>query len=94
MSITKYQNMYKITNNKQDGPSLESSLYLNVSLRYLGPQDPGTFEPFDLVTLGPLPFSTTSCLLLFLPPTLLLWYSLVWFCIVQYRGDLSFDIGD
>ena len=50
MSITKYQNMYKITNNKQDGPSLESSLYLNVSLRYLGPWDPGTMGPCDAWT--------------------------------------------
>ena len=25
----------------QDGPSLESSSYLNLSLRYLGPWDPG-----------------------------------------------------
>ena len=40
---------------KQDGPSLESSSYLNVSLRYLGPL--GTR---DLGTLGPLPSSNTS----------------------------------
>ena len=26
----------------QDGPSLESSSYLNVTLRYFGPLDPGT----------------------------------------------------
>ena len=37
---------------KQDGPSLESSLYLNLSLRYLGPQDHWTFGPRDLGTLG------------------------------------------
>ena len=39
-------------NLKQDGPSLESSSYLNLSLRYLGPQDPWTFGPRDLGTLG------------------------------------------
>ena len=34
-------------NNKlrQDGPSLESSSYLNLSLRYLDPWDPWTLEP-------------------------------------------------
>ena len=37
---------------KQDGPSLESSSCLNVSLRYLGPWDPGTLEPLGLGTLG------------------------------------------
>ena len=85
---------------KQDGPSLESSSYLNVSLRYLGPWDPGTLGPLDLGTLGPwdswtssllqhlliLPL-TSSYLLLSLLPTLLLWNGLVW-------GGLSFDIGD
>ena len=45
---------------KQDGPSLESSSYLNVSLRYLGPWDPLTLEPLDLGTLGTLPSSNTS----------------------------------
>ena len=44
-------------NTEQDGPSLESSSYLNVSLRYLGPWDPGTLEPLDIWTLGPLPSS-------------------------------------
>ena len=72
---------------KQEGPSLESSSYLNVSLRYLGPWNPGTLGPLDHGTLGPwdswtssllqhlliLPL-TSSYLLLFLPPTLLLWY--------------------
>ena len=29
-------------NTEQDGPSLESSSYLNLSLRYLGPWGPGT----------------------------------------------------
>ena len=41
------------SNYQQDGPSLESSLYLNVSLRYLGPWDHWTLEPWDLGTLGP-----------------------------------------
>ena len=44
----------------QDGPCLESSSYLNVSLRNLGLWDPWTLEPFDLGTLGPLPSSNTS----------------------------------
>ena len=44
---------------EQDGPSLESSSYLNLSLRYLGSSDPGTFGPLDLGTLGPLPSSNT-----------------------------------
>ena len=61
-----------------------------MSLRYLGPWDPGTLGPLDLGTLGPwdswtssllqhlliLPL-TSSYLLLSLPPTLLLWYGLV-----------------
>ena len=38
---------------RQDGPSLESSSYLNVSLRYPSPLDPGTLGPLDLGTLGP-----------------------------------------
>ena len=45
---------------KQDGPSLESSSYLNLRLRYLGPQDLLTFGLLDFRTLGPLPSSTTS----------------------------------
>ena len=36
---------------KQDGPSSESSLYLNVTLRYLCPWDPWTLGPLDLVCL-------------------------------------------
>ena len=69
---------------KQDGPSLESSSYLNESLRYLGPLDPWTFEPSDLGTLGPLPPPTpphTSPYIL-LPPPISSSYShpLVWFC--------------
>ena len=34
---------------EQDGPSLESSSYFNMTLRYLGP-----LGPLDLFTLGPL----------------------------------------
>ena len=37
---------------KQDGPSLESSSYLNLRLRYLGPQDLLTQRPLDSWTLG------------------------------------------
>ena len=36
---------------QQDGPSLESSLYLNVSLRYLGPWDHWTLGLLDLKQL-------------------------------------------
>ena len=34
--------MIYFTNTKQDGPSLESSSYLNMTLGYLGLLDPGT----------------------------------------------------
>ena len=37
---------------KQDGPSLESSSYLNLRLRYLGPQDLLTQRTLDSWTLG------------------------------------------
>ena len=67
----------------QDGPSLESSSYLNLSLRYLWTQ-----RPWDSWTLGPLPSSTTSTYLfllhyptsfyLFLPPPSLL-TPMVWY---------------
>ena len=75
-----YRSYYYI----QDGPSLESSSYLNMTLRYLGPRepwDPWTFRPWDLWTLGlsnflPLPSSTTSSFF-FLPPSS--WFGLVWF---------------
>ena len=50
-----------VFNLKQDGPSLESSSYLNVSLRYLGPWDLGTPGPWNPQTLGLLD--------LFPPPT-------------------------
>ena len=43
---------------KQDGPSLESSSYLNVTFRYLGPWDPGTLGLKDAGTLGPLDLGT------------------------------------
>ena len=33
---------------EQDGPSLESSSYLNVTLRYLGPGDPWTLGPSSI----------------------------------------------
>ena len=54
---------------KQDGPPLESSSYLNVSLRYLGPWDPWTLGPLDLGTLGPWNPWTLGLLDLFPPPT-------------------------
>ena len=38
---------------KEDGPSLESNLYLNMTLKYLGPLNPWTLGPLDLGTLGP-----------------------------------------
>ena len=80
-----------VFNLEQDGPSLESSSYLNVTLGYLGPWDPWTLELLDLFP-PPLPPHTSSYLILSLPPTLLLWYCLVWFGM----GGLSFsfDIGD
>ena len=37
-------------NTEQDGPSLESSSYLNVSLGYLSPWNPWTLEPLVLGT--------------------------------------------
>ena len=58
--VSWYRVAISICRGKQDGPSLESSSYLNVSLRYLGPWHPGTLEPLDLGTLGPLPSSNTS----------------------------------
>ena len=70
---------------KQDGPSLESGSYLNVTLRYLGPWVSGTLGPWDPLTLalldyrtsGPIPSSTTSSYLL-------VWYDLVWFGVVWF----------
>ena len=79
-------------NLEQDGPSLESSSYLNVTLRYQGPQDLGTIGPWDSQTSSLLILPITSSYLLLsppiFPPTLLLWYGLVW------GGVLSCDIGD
>ena len=69
---------------EQDGPSLESSSYLNVTLKYLGPWDPGILGLLDLslpssnTSYFLLPPLTSSDLLLSLPPTLLLLYGLVW----------------
>ena len=82
---------------EQDGPSLESSSYLNVSFRYLDPWDPWTLEHLNLGTLGPLPSSNTSSYFLLHPLTssylilLLSSFGMVWFF---FGGGLSFDIGD
>ena len=43
---------------KEDGPSLESNLYLNMTLKYLGPLNPWTLGPLDLGTLGPSDLGT------------------------------------
>ena len=88
-------------NPKQDGPSLESSSYLNVSLSYLGPWDlgtlgpwnPWTLEPLDLGTLGPLSSSTTPSYFLLPPPTSSSYSSpLVWFGIGRWTFDLYIDV--
>ena len=78
-------------NRKQDGPSLESSVHLSMTLRYLGPWDPGSLGPLDLGTLVPPP---SSYLFSYSPP-------LVWFGMVRYGGrgsggveGVSCDIGD
>ena len=67
-----------IYNIKQDGPSLESSSYLNVSLRYLGPWDPWTLGLLDLF---PPPTHPDISPYILLPPPILSSYSpsLVWF---------------
>ena len=41
---------------EQDGPTLESSSYLNMTLRYLCPLDPGIMSPwtFGQLNLGTL----------------------------------------
>ena len=61
---------------KQDGPSLKSSPYLNVTLRYLGLWDPMNFGHLDSWNFGPLglfplppPPYTSSYLHLSLHPT-------------------------
>ena len=95
--------MMRTENIEQEGHSLEASSYLNLTSKYLGTWDPWTFGPLDrgpldswtssllLYFLLPPPISSSYCLflLLSLPPTLLLWYGLVWGGI-----QLSFDIGD
>ena len=65
---------------QQDGPSLESSLYLNVSLRNLGPWGPWTLEPFDLFP-PPTPLHNSPYILLpppisssYFPPLVLFGY--------------------
>ena len=80
---------------EQDGPSLESSSYLNVTLRYLGPLDPGTMNPLgtwtlgflDFRTLGPLPSSTTSYLFL-----LLHCFGMVWFGKGGWVGEMNYSM--
>ena len=81
---------------KQDGPSLESSSYLNVSLRYLGPWDPLTLEPLDLGTLGTLPSSNTSSYFplhpltssyLFLLPSS---FGMVWLWVVRLENEIGY----
>ena len=78
---------------EQDGPSLESSSYFNMTLRYFGLWDPGTLKPPDPGTFGLLDFHFfTSFLfhhLLILLPTSFL---LVWFGMVWYGGGLSDDL--
>ena len=64
--------------NKQDGPSLESSSYLSLTLRYLGPWDSGTLGPLDLGTLGPLPS----------------FYFFLWFGMGGVELTLEIEIGD
>ena len=55
--------MWKLTDfilrMKQGRPYLESSLYLNLTLRHISPWDPWTLEPLDLGILGPFPSSNT-----------------------------------
>ena len=84
---------YKNTNTIREGPSLESSSYLNVTLRYLGPWDPWTLGLLDCLL-------TPFHILLFLPTSfyLLLPPCLLWFGMgggVRWLWSfLSFDIGD
>ena len=79
---------------KQDGPSLETSSYLNVSLRYLGPWDPWTLGLLDLC---PPPTPSYNSLYILLPPPISSFYSppLVWFGMVWlWGGGMICDIGD
>ena len=84
-------------NLEQDGPSLESSSYLNVSLRYHGPGDLGTPGPWNPSILGlldlfppPTPPHTSPYILL--PPPISSFYSppLVWFGYL-WGGEMSCD---
>ena len=88
----------------QDGPSLESSSYLNVTLRYLGPWDPWTLWPLDLgtPTLGlsdfgtssqPQPPHTYSYLLLSLPTSFYLFLPPPTFSYMVWFGKVWFGIG-
>ena len=49
------ENLHIGNKSQQDGPNLESSSYLNKTLRYLGTLgawNPWTFGPWELLTLG------------------------------------------
>ena len=79
---------------KQDGPSLESSSYLNVSLRYLSPWEPGTLGPLDLGTLGPWD-SSYLFLLLFSLGMVWLWCEgggELWYWRMRLEMDLYIDL--
>ena len=77
---------------KQDGPSLESSSYLNVTLRYLGPWDLGTHGPMELGTPGPWTFG----LLDVFPPPISFSFEMVWYRLLDYNLSsgpfLSYEI--
>ena len=81
---------FYIQHYKQDGPSLESSSYLNLSLRYPGPWDLGTPGPWNPWTLGlldlfPTPTTPHTCPYILLPPPISFSYSspLAW---LDYEG--------
>ena len=66
-----------------------------MTLRYLGPWDPWTLEPFDLGTLGPLPSSNTSSYFPLHPLTSsYLFLLLSSFGMVWLGGGVSCDIGE
>ena len=67
-------------NTEQDRPSLESSSYLNVTLRFLGPWDPWTLGLLDLL---PPPFSSS-----YSPP--LAWFGMV--LVLFGMGGVSCDL--
>ena len=56
-------------------------LYLNVSLRYLGPWDPGTLGPWDPWTLEPLDLGTLGPLTSANPSSYFPWDPLTSFCL-------------